>query len=435
MNICVVGTGYVGFVTSAVFADLGHHVWSVDKDERKIESLRRGRITIYEPGISELVAHNLADGRLIFSTDLAQGVQSAELIFIAVGTPANDDGSSDLSAVEEVARGIAEHLDRYKVVVIKSTVPVGTTEAVKRLIADYQPGSIPFDMVSNPEFLREGSAVQDTRCPDRIVIGTQDRAAAARLLEVYAPLERPMIVTDVTSAELIKHASNAFLAAKISFINAIADLCEAVGADVCEVAKGMALDPRIGTGFLEAGLGFGGACFPKDTASLIHTAELAGCDFTLLKSVLEVNRRRVGRVMEKLRKVLNPLDGKAVAILGLAFKPNTDDVRHAKSIELIEKLYEAGAHVRAYDPVAAENARRLLPSSIRFCASPYEAAAGASALVLATEWDEFRSLNFERLRTVMARPLIVDGRNIYEPGWMGRFGFEYYSIGRNPVLL
>jgi UDPglucose 6-dehydrogenase len=420
-------------VTGAVFADLGHRVWGVDKDAQKIDSLTGGRVPVYEPGLKDLIAYSVAQGRLAFSTDLGYGVRSSEMIFIAVETPFNGDLSSNLSAVEEIARGIALAMDGYKVIVLKSTVPVGTAELVRRIIVESQPAPVPFDVVSNPDFLRQGSAVHDARFPDRIIIGAANRAVAIRLLEIYAPLGRSVIITDIASAEMIRHASNAFLAAKISFINAIADLCEGVGADVAQVAKGMALDPRIGAEFLQAGLGFGGACFVKDTAALIFAAVGLGCDVTLLKSVLEVNRRRVGHLMEKLRKVLDPLDGKVVGLFGLAFKPNTDDVRHAKSMELVEELHEAGAQVRAYDPVATDNARPLLPSSVRLCGSPYEAAAGASGVVLATEWDEFRSLDFGRLRGAMARPLVVDGRNFYDPARMRRLGFEYHSMGRSPV--
>ncbi len=432
MNVCVVGLGHVGLVAGAVFADQGHRVWGVDKDPQKIDSLNGGRVPIYEPGLQDLIASSVAQGRLVFSTDLGHGVRSSEMVFIALET-SNGDLCSNLSAVEAIARGIALAMDSYKVVVLKSAGPVGTAELVRRIILENQLAPVPFDVVSNPDFLRQGSAVHDARFPDRIIIGAADRAVAIRLLELYAPLGRSVIVTDIASAEMIRHASNAFLAAKISFINTIADLCEGVGADVAQVAKGMALDQRIGVGFLQAGLGFGGGCFVKDTAALIFAAAGLGCDVTLLKSVLEVDQRRVGRLMEKLRKVLDPLDGKVVGLFGLAFKPNTDDVRHAKSMELVEELHEAGAQVRAYDPVATDNARPLLPSSVRLCGSPYEAAAGASGVVLATEWDEFRSLDFGRLRRAMARPLVVDGRNFYDPARMRRHGFEYHSMGRSPV--
>jgi UDPglucose 6-dehydrogenase len=434
VNICVVGTGYVGLVTGAVFADLGNDVVCVDKVRAKIDSLKAGRMPIYEPGLEEMVARNVDDGRLTFTTDLAAGVRQSEVIFIAVGTPPRDTGETDLSHVEAVAAEIGRTMDRYKVVVNKSTVPVGTGELVREVVARHQPTPIEFDVVSNPEFLREGSAIEDTLRPDRIVIGALSQPAAMRLVELYAPLERPMIITDLPSAEVIKYASNAFLAAKISFINAIANVCEAAGADVTQVMKGMGLDDRIGAAFLQAGLGYGGSCFPKDVDSLIHTAGRLGYDFRLLKSVVDINRERAPRLVETIRKVLSPLDGKTVAVLGLAFKPNTDDMREAKSVEVIEQLQAAGATVRAYDPVATDNARALLPAGVTYSASPYEAAQDADAVVLVTEWNEFKFINLERLRRVLRRRVIFDGRNIWEPERMRRLGFEYYSIGRTPVI-
>jgi UDPglucose 6-dehydrogenase len=434
VNICVVGTGYVGLVTGAVFADLGNDVVCVDKVRAKIDSLKAGRMPIYEPGLEEMVARNVDDGRLTFTTDLAAGVRQSEVIFIAVGTPPRDTGETDLSHVEAVAAEIGRTMDRYKVVVNKSTVPVGTGELVREVVARHQPTPIEFDVVSNPEFLREGSAIEDTLRPDRIVIGALSQPAAMRLVELYAPLERPMIITDLPSAEVIKYASNAFLAAKISFINAIANVCEAAGADVTQVMKGMGLDDRIGAAFLQAGLGYGGSCFPKDVDSLIHTAGRLGYDFRLLKSVVDINRERAPRLVETIRKVLSPLDGKTVAVLGLAFKPNTDDMREAKSVEVIEQLQAAGATVRAYDPVATDNARALLPAGVTYSASPYEAAQDADAVVLVTEWNEFKFINLERLRRVLRRRVIFDGRNIWEPERMRRLGFEYYSIGRKPVI-
>ncbi len=434
MNICVVGTGYVGLVTGAVFADLGNDVDCVDKAGEKIEGLKQGRMPIYEPGLEEMVARNMADRRLAFTTDLAEGVRRAEIIFIAVGTPAKPNGETDLSAVEEVARGIGCAMDRYKVVVNKSTVPVGTGDLVREIIQKHQTAPAEFDVVSNPEFLREGSAIEDTLRPDRIVIGAPNQQVAMMLLELYAPLERPMIITDVPSAEMIKYASNAFLAAKISFINAIANICELAGADVSQVIKGMGLDHRIGPTFLQAGLGFGGACLPKDSESLVQTAAALGYDFKFLKAVVEINRERALLLVEKIRTVLGPLEGKLIGVLGLAFKPNTDDMREAKSVEVVRLLHEAGAELRAYDPVTSENAKPLLPASVRYCASAYQVAEGADALVLVTEWNEFRFLNLERLRAAMRRPLIVDGRNLYEPERMRRIGFEYYSMGRKPVL-
>jgi len=434
MNICVVGTGYVGLVTGAVFADLGNDVTCVDNVTEKIRALQAGQLPIYEPGLEEMVSRNVGDGRLTFTTDLAAAVRRAVIVFITVGTPAKDTGQTDLAAVEDVACGIAQAMERYTVIVNKSTVPVGTGERVREVIERNQARPVPFDVVSNPEFLREGSAIEDTLRPDRIVIGAPTQQVAMTLLELYAPLERPMIITDVPSAEMIKYASNAFLATKISFANAVANLCEQAGADVTQVMKGMGLDARIGPAFLSAGLGYGGSCFPKDTDSLIHTAASFGYDFGVLKATVEVNRERAGHFVAMIEKAVAPLDGKTIAVLGLAFKPNTDDMREAKSVEVIIALVKAGADVRVYDPVATANARAVLPRETRFCDSPYEAATRADAMCLVTEWNEFKFLNLERLRGVMRRPLIIDGRNLWEPERMRRLGFEYHSIGRKPVV-
>jgi UDPglucose 6-dehydrogenase len=434
MNICVVGTGYVGLVTGAVFADLGNEVVCVDNQPDKVAELRAGHMPIYEPGLEEMVARNVADGRLTFTTDLDEAVKRSVIVFITVGTPPASDGQTDLRAVGEVARGIARAMERYTVVVNKSTVPVGTGDFVRDIIARHQKTPVPFDVVSNPEFLREGSAIEDTLRPDRIVIGAPTQQVAMTLLELYAPLERPMIITDVPSAEMIKYASNAFLSTKISFINAIANICELAGADVTQVMKGMGLDARIGSAFLSAGLGYGGSCFPKDTESLVHTAAALGYDFGLLRAVVDINRDRAAHFVEMMEKPLNPIDGRAIAVLGLAFKPNTDDMREAKSLEIVSGLLQRGAIVRAYDPVAVGNARKILPPSVVYCDSPYDAATGADAVALVTEWNEFKFLNLERLRSVMRRPLIFDGRNMWEPDRMRRLGFEYHSVGRKPVL-
>ncbi|HUM16077.1 MAG TPA: UDP-glucose/GDP-mannose dehydrogenase family protein [Candidatus Nitrosotalea sp.] len=434
MNICVVGTGYVGLVTGAVFSDLGNDVVCVDNDQAKIEALRAGRMPIYEPGLEEMVARNKDDGRLTFTTDLPTAVRQADVIFIAVGTPPKETGETDLSHVEAVASAIGRSMDRYKVVVNKSTVPVGTGEFVREVITRHQPRPIDFDVVSNPEFLREGSAIEDTLRPDRIVIGAPNQQVAMTLVELYAPLERPMIITDLPSAEVIKYASNAFLAAKISFINAIANICENAGADVSQVMKGMGLDSRIGMQFLQAGLGYGGSCFPKDVDSLIHTAARFGYDFKLLRSVVEINKERALHLVEMMRKAMGPLEDRTIAILGLAFKPNTDDMREAKSLEVVRLLHAAGAQVRAYDPVAMDNARVLMPDGVAFCESAYEAAAGSDGVALLTEWNEFKYLNLDRLGGLLRRRVIFDARNLYEPERMRRLGFEYYSIGRKPVL-
>src|SRR5712691_8676295 len=412
MNICVVGTGYVGLVTGAVFADLGNDIVCVDKDRDKIEALRAGRMPIYEPGLEEMVARNVDDRRLSFTTDMGAGIRHADVIFIAVGTPPKETGETDLSQVEAVAAEIGRGMDRYKVVVNKSTVPVGTGELVREVISRHQPRPMEFDVVSNPEFLREGSAIEDTLRPDRIVIGAPTQQVAMALLELYAPLERPMIITDVPSAEMIKYASNAFLATKISFINAVSNVCERAGADVTQVMKGVGLDSRIGPAFLQAGLGYGGSCFPKDTDSLIQTAATLGYDFPLLRAVVDVNRDRSAHFVRMIARALGRLDTRVIAVLGLAFKPNTDDMREAKSIEIITQLLEAGATVRGYDPVAMDNARKMLPTVIEYADSPYAAAEGADAVALVTEWNEFKFLDLERLRGVMRRPVLLDGRNL-----------------------
>ncbi|MCD6384899.1 UDP-glucose/GDP-mannose dehydrogenase family protein [Candidatus Sumerlaeota bacterium] len=429
MNVCVIGVGYVGLVTGAVFADLGNEVICVDKVEEKINMLKRGEMPIYEPGLEELVARNVKEGRLSFTTNIGEGVRRSEVIFIAVGTPPRENGETDLSHVEAVALEIAHHLNHYKIIVNKSTVPVGTGDLVRNIIEKNKNNDVEFDVVSNPEFLREGSAIADTLKPDRIVIGAPTQNVAMTLLELYAPIERPMLITNVESAEMIKYASNAFLSTKISFINMIADLCEKTGADVTMVAKGMGYDQRIGMHFLQAGLGFGGSCFPKDTLSLIHTARKYGEEFRLLEEVIKINQQRVPRFVERIAQRLNPLNNKTIAVLGLAFKPDTDDLRDAKSVELITLLRERGATIKAYDPVAINNARKILPDII-YCKNSYDAAEGADALVIVTEWNEFKLLNLERLKSVMQQPIIFDGRNIYDPKRIRKMGFEYYSIGR-----
>ncbi|MBI2842995.1 MAG: UDP-glucose/GDP-mannose dehydrogenase family protein [Armatimonadetes bacterium] len=431
MNICVIGTGYVGLVTGAVFSDLGNDVICVDKDKSKIEMLNRGEMPIYEPGLEEMVARNVADARLSFSTDVGEGVRRSEVIFIAVGTPPGEDGNADLSAVIDAAKVIARNIDRYKVVVNKSTVPVGTGDLVRDVIERNKVRDVEFDVVSNPEFLREGSAIADTLYPDRIVIGAPNSNVAMRILELYAPLERPMLVTDVHSAEMIKYASNAFLATKISFINAISQICEKAGADVVQVTKGMGYDSRIGPAFLNAGLGYGGSCFGKDTRCLIHTAEELGYDFKLLRSVVEINDEQPQHFIGRMAEVLGDLEGKTVGVLGLAFKPNTDDMRDAKSIDIIGGLLSRGATVKAYDPIAAENARKVFPQ-IDYSKTPYDVADRADALAVVTEWNEFKLLNMERLKERMQRPIIFDGRNMYDPQRMRKLGFDYYCIGRCP---
>jgi len=429
LNICVIGTGYVGLVTGAVLSDLGNNVFCVDNVESKIAMLRRGEMPIYEPGLDELVARNVRDGRLCFTGDLGQSVSRSSVVFICVGTPPLPSGEPDMTFIKEAALGIARSMNNYKVIVNKSTVPVGTGELVREIILSARRSDVDFDVVSNPEFLREGSAIQDTRNPDRIIIGASNKKAAERLSELYAPLDKPIQITDVVSAEVIKYASNAFLATKISFMNAIAELCDATGADVTEVADGMGRDIRIGAAFLHAGLGFGGSCFPKDTRALIQTAEQFGCPSDLLSSVVEINDTQTERFMNRLELSLNGFQDKTVGVLGLAFKPNTDDMRDAKSIEVVNRLISGGAQVRAYDPVASLKACEVLPE-IKICESAYAAARGAHAIVVVTEWSEFIHLDLARIRAEMVGDLIFDGRNIFEPKDVVNHGFRYYGVGR-----
>lgn len=430
MNVCVIGTGYVGLVTGAVFADLGNDVICVDNDKEKIASLKKGVMPIYEPGLEEMVQRNVSDNRLSFTTDIAEGVKKSEVIFIAVGTPAKENGEADLSYVEEVAKEIARNIDRYKIIVNKSTVPVGTGDFVRNIIETNKRRHVDFDVVSNPEFLREGSAISDSLYPERIVIGAPNQNVAMSLLELYAPLERPMLITDVESAEMIKYASNAFLAMKISFVNFIADICEKAGADISQVTKGMGYDSRIGSAFLQAGLGFGGSCFPKDTLSLIQTGRKFRVPVELLEAVTAINAERISRFVHRIEERLNPLSGKVIGILGLAFKPNTDDMRDAKSLEIIALLRNKKAVLKVYDPIAIDNARRLLGDAVTYCKNAYETAHGADALAVITDWNEFKLLNLEKLKQEMKQPIIFDGRNIYSPERMKKMGFEYISTGR-----
>ena len=429
MNICVIGTGYVGLVTGAVFADLGNEVICVDADKSKVEMLTSGKMPIYEPGLEEMVHHSVEDARISFTTDIARGIRDSEIIFIAVGTPPGPNGEPDLTQVISVVKEIARHLNKYKVIVNKSTVPIGTGNLVRELIEANRTQDVHFDVVSNPEFLREGSAIHDTLNPDRIIIGAPSQTVAMKLLELYAPLERPMLITDVTSAEVIKYASNAFLSMKISFVNAMASLCEEVGGDILQVSKGMGYDRRIGEHFLQAGLGFGGSCFGKDLKALIHKCGRHGCDPQMLQSILDINDNQPIRFVDRVSSVLGGLKDRKIAVLGLAFKPNTDDMRDAKSIDVIGKLISEGAVVQAYDPIAMDNCRRIFPQII-YCENPYEAADGTSAILLVTEWNEFRFLNFDQIKEVVQRPLIFDGWNMYDPQRMRRMGFEYHGIGR-----
>jgi UDPglucose 6-dehydrogenase len=431
MNICMVGTGYVGLVTGAGLADLGMNVVCVDKDEEKISALAKGVIPIYEPGLEELVARNERKGRLRFTTDLASGIQDAVAIFIAVGTPPKPDGSPDLSFVREVAESVAEHMNDYKVVVTKSTVPTGTGKMIEDIIRKKN-GRWPFSVVSNPEFLREGSAVGDFLEPDRIVIGASDAKAIEIMKEIYKPLflrETPFVITDVASAELIKYASNGFLAVKISFINEVARLCELMGADVEAVATGMGLDPRIGSRFLLPGPGFGGSCFPKDTAAAADLARQQGYVFELIEATIRVNAAIKRRMIAKIRDAAGPLEGKTAAVLGLSFKPETDDIRESPALAVVGDLLEAKAAVRAFDPAAMENARVVFPR-LAYARDAYDCAAGADFVVLATEWNEFRALDLERLGSGVKSKTMIDLRNVYDPGEMRRAGWKYTSVGR-----
>ncbi len=434
MHICVVGTGYVGLVTGACLADFGMDVTCVDKVAEKIDMLNRGEIPIYEPGLDALVAKNSQAGRLHFTTDLASAIRQALAVFIAVGTPPKPDGSADLSYVVQVAEAIADNLNGYKVVVTKSTVPIGTGQMIERIIKERTGGAHPFSVVSNPEFLREGSAIQDFMRPDRVVIGARDPQAIAIMKDIYSPLyliETPFVITNVESSELIKYASNAFLATKITFINEVAVLCERLGADVHHVAKGMGLDKRIGPKFLHPGPGYGGSCFPKDTQALADIARNAGVPFEIVETVISVNDRMKERAATKVLEVLGDAAGEAtVAVLGLSFKPETDDMRESPAIPVVQRLSEAGASVRAYDPAAMENARTVLPDGVCYCDNAYHAAEGADALVILTEWNQFRSLDLDRLKAVLKRPLVVDLRNVYEPAKMAEKGFEYHGVGR-----
>jgi UDPglucose 6-dehydrogenase len=433
MRIAMIGTGYVGLVSGACFADFGHHVVCVDKDADKIARLQRGEIPIYEPGLEDLVARNAGQGRLRFSTDLVQSVAQAEAVFISVGTPSRrGDGYADLTYVHEAAREIAAALTHFTVVVTKSTVPVGTGDEVERIIGETRPEA-QFAVVSNPEFLREGAAIRDFKHPDRIVVGTSDARAREVMAEIYRPLylnAAPIMYTERRTAELIKYAANAFLATKITFINEIADLAEKVGADVQEVARGIGLDNRIGAKFLHAGPGFGGSCFPKDTEALIKIGQDHAAPLRIVETVAAVNDQRKRAMARKVSAALGGgIRGRTIAVLGLTFKPNTDDMREAPSIPLITALQDMGGKVRAFDPAGMEQARAYL-KDVTYCADAYSCAEGADALVIVTEWEQFRALDFARLKAVMAQPVLVDLRNIYDAADMARHGFRYSSVGR-----
>ena len=431
-QICVIGVGYVGLVTSACFADLGNRVCALDVDEKRIENLKKGVLPIYEPGLDELVKRNMKAGRLSFTTSYAEALQGAEFAFIAVGTPSGIDGEADLQYVAAAAKSIAENMTEPLAIINKSTVPIGTGDWVADIVKGAQPTPIPFSVVSCPEFLREGSAIGDFMSPHRTVIGSLHREAAEQVAQLHLPLRAPIVITDLRTAEMIKYASNAFLATKISFMNELADLCECVGADVKEVAAGMGYDARIGRHFLDAGLGWGGSCFPKDVKALAYMSKENGLTPRILDAVTDVNYSRRSDAVSRLDHMMGGLKGKTVGLFGLAFKPNTDDMREAPSIDIVEHLLRAGAKVRAYDPVAMNVARPLLPA-VEMFKDPYDMAKGCDGLMVVTEWNEFKQLDLDQLKSLLNAPVVFDGRNIYDPSLMHEKGFSYQSIGRSKV--
>lgn len=429
-NICVIGVGYVGLVTGVCLADLGNRVVCLNRTQSKCDNLKKGIMPIYEPGLEEIVRRNYAAGRLDFTTSYDQALEDVEYVFIAVGTPSGAEGEADLAHVNQASEGIAKRLRQPAILINKSTVPIGTGDWVADIVRENMPDQdTEFSVVSNPEFLREGSAVHDFMNPDRIVLGSTNPAAAHRVAELYYPLQAPIIITDLRTAEMIKYASNAFLATKISFINEIANICEALGADVTEVARGMGMDRRIGPHFLGAGVGWGGSCFPKDVKALAHMASTHGAHPQLLRAVMEINYDQRKRVIQKLRDILGGFRGKTIGILGLAFKPNTDDMRDAPSIEIIHMLQHEGAEIKAYDPQAVETAKRIL-TDVTYCQNPYAVAEDADALILMTEWNEFNHLDMMRIKETMRQPVLLDGRNIYDPRRMKEMGFTFRGMGR-----
>jgi UDPglucose 6-dehydrogenase len=428
-QICVVGVGYVGLVTGACFADLGNKVAALDVDEKRVENLKKGVMPIYEPGLDELVRRNVKAGRLSFTTSYAEAMKGAEFAFIAVGTPSGVNGEADLQYVAAAAKSIAENMKEPLVIINKSTVPIGTGDWVADIVKGAQPKPIPFSVVSCPEFLREGSAIGDFMSPHRTVIGSLHRDSAEKVAQLHLPLRAPIVITDLRTAEMIKYASNAFLATKISFMNELADLCECVGADIKEVAAGMGYDARIGRHFLDAGLGWGGSCFPKDVKALAYMAKERGLNPRILDSVTQVNYDRRSEAVRHMDKMTGGLKGKTIGLFGLAFKPNTDDMREAPSIEIAEHLAKAGAKVRGYDPVAMEVARPILPA-VEMFKDPYEMAKGCDGVIIVTEWNEFKQLDLDQLKSVLKKPVIFDGRNIYDPDSMKEKGFIYRAIGR-----
>ncbi len=430
-NICVIGVGYVGLVTGACLADLGNRVVCLNRNKQKSDNLKKGILPIYEPGLEEIVKRNYEAGRLDFTVSYEEAMQDVEFVFIAVGTPSGDGGEADLAHVEAAAINVARCIHKPIIIVNKSTVPIGTGDWVSDVVREHMPDpSIPFWVVSNPEFLREGSGVYDSMNPDRVVLGSTSREAAERVAELYYPLHAETIITDLRTAEMIKYASNAFLATKISFINEIANICEALGADVKEVARGMGTDRRISPHFLGAGIGWGGSCFPKDVKALAHMAATHGTHPQMLRAVMEINYDQRKRFVTKLRHILGGFRGKTVGLLGLSFKPNTDDMRDAPSVEIIKLLLYEGAKVKVYDPVAMENARSILGDDVTYCRDAYQVAEDADALMLVAEWNEFKQLDMERIKELMRQPVLMDGRNVYSPSRMRNLGFIYRGMGR-----
>ncbi len=429
MNIAIIGTGYVGSVTGACLAKIGHKVINLDIDQEKIDLYKSGKVPIYEPGLGKLILEEQKNKRLSFSTSYKNTIPNSEVIFIAVGTPSRKDGRADLTYVEAAAKEIAKNMNNYKVIVNKSTVPVGTAQKIEKIISKYYKGK--FDVVSNPEFLREGSAVKDFLKPDRIVFGTRTNKARDIMLGVYEPIDYPKVTTTVESSEMTKYASNAFLATKISFINEIANICEKVGADVEDVARGMGMDKRIGMDFLKAGIGYGGSCFPKDVNALNQIAGTNGYDFKLIKSVIEVNNRQRTLIIDKLEDLFNNLKERKVCVLGLAFKKDTDDIRESAAIDIIKMLSDIGASISTYDAQATKNSQVVLKDkNVKFCQNPYEAVEKAEALVIATDWTEFQKLDYKKIKRLMKKPNIIDGRNILDPEKMRKLGFKYSGVGR-----
>ncbi len=432
MKIAIIGTGYVGLITGACFAEFGFNVICVDNDEKKIRSLKKGKVPFYEPGLEELLHRNIKSKRIRFTSNIAKAVEDSLVIFIAVGTPPRGDGSADMRHVEGVAKEIANHINDYKVIVTKSTVPVGTGERIQKIISKHRKEHVDFDIASNPEFLREGAGIEDFMRPNRVVIGTSGDRAPAIMRDLYKPLnliEVPIVMTDVKTAELIKYASNAFLATKISYINELSKLCEAVGANVQTVSKAMGLDRRIGPKFLHAGPGYGGSCFPKDTLAILQIAKNNNVELDVIKAVVRANEEQKKRALKKITSSMGRVKGKTVCILGLSFKPNTDDIREAPAIFIIEKLLKAGANIRAFDPVAMKEAKGQLPD-ITYCKDAYAAIKGSDAVVIVTEWNQFRNLNLNKVKKLAKGDLFFDLRNIYDPEKVRETGLKYFSMGR-----